>query len=286
MYMIGLRRRAVPALLLTSLLFSAPARAEDVTFPGLSAVVPGHGDTTYLDLARMVVPDLAASGDGPASGSAPIGMRALEGGDSGGPPPDRSTVYDAAVLSMRTAGKDRLAMLFDLGFGQDSAEGFAALALYDLSGTPKLLDVVNVATDEDSYFYAPGKLAIGAGDDALMTMSMHFNSNQSYVTTHLIMVRDDRFEPVDAIFLFDQKDCGYESTQDLTLQARPGQSPYADIVATVTDATRATGEDCGSAAPPPAASRTVSVVYHWNGSNYAADSDAFKKLAEENAKRF
>jgi hypothetical protein len=284
--MIGLWHGPAVALLFASLVFSAPARAQGVTFPGLSASVPDDGDTTYLDLARMVVPDLAAKDDGSYAGSAPIEMRHIEGGDSGGPPPDSTTVFDAAVLPVKAAGKDRLAMLLDFGSGEDSAEGFAALALYDLSGTPKLLDVVNVATDKDSYFRDPGKFAIGAADDALMTMSMHFNSNQSYVTTQLILVRNDRFEPVDSIFTFDEQACGYRSSQNLAFRAGPGELSYADIIATVIDATEATGEDCGDTRPPPVASRTITVTYHWDGARYIPDSDSFGKLAEEDAKRF
>ena len=70
--MIGLWHGPAVALLFASLVFSAPARAQGVTFPGLSASVPDDGDTTYLDLARMVVPDLAAKDDGSYAGSAPI----------------------------------------------------------------------------------------------------------------------------------------------------------------------------------------------------------------------
>ncbi|TIU81770.1 MAG: hypothetical protein E5W03_16845, partial [Mesorhizobium sp.] len=170
---------------------------------------------------------------------------------------------------------------------QDSAEGFAVLALYDLTGKPKLLDAVNVGTDQSTYFRDPGKLAIGPGDDALITMSTHFNSNQGYVGTILILVRNDRFEPIDQINTFDENVCAYKRTQDLSFQTRGGEKPYAAIKVTVTDATKPSGESCEEPAPK-AVLHDISVTYRWNKktSRYVADADAFKRLSAENEKRF
>ncbi|TIV79439.1 MAG: hypothetical protein E5V93_09255, partial [Mesorhizobium sp.] len=50
------------------------ARAQAVSFPELSSATPGHQDVTYLDLAKMIVPDLAAGDDGFYKGSGPIEM--------------------------------------------------------------------------------------------------------------------------------------------------------------------------------------------------------------------
>jgi|GEM_PF-776613 len=282
---------ALPRLMLACTLLPwlwAAAHAQAVSFPELNSAVSGHQDITYLDLAKMVVPDLAAGDDGFFKGSTPIEMRHILGGDEGGSPPETLNLPNAAVLPIKSGGKDRLTMLFDLGQAQDSAEGFAVLALYDLAGKPRLLDAVNVGTDQSSYFRDPGKLAIGPGDDALITMSMHFNSNQSYVSTILILVRDDRFEPIDRIDTFDENVCAYKRTQDLSFQTTAGGTgPYAAIKVTATDATKPSGESCQEPTPD-AASHDISVTYRWNGakSRYAKDSDAFEKLSAENAKRF
>ncbi|MDX8494374.1 hypothetical protein RFN29_22665 [Mesorhizobium sp. VK22B] len=284
--MISVLSRLMLACLLLPCLWAA-ADAQAVSFPELNRAIPGHQDVTYLDLAKMVVPDLAAGDDGFYKGSAPIEMRHIIGGDEGGSPPESINLPNAAVLPVKAGGKDRLTMLFDLGQAQDSAEGFAVLALYDLAGKPRLLDATNVATDRNSYFRDPGKLALGPGDDALITMSMHFNSNQGYVSTMLILVRDDRFEPIDRINTFDENVCAYKRTQDLTFQTQGDEKPHAAIKATVTDATAPSGESCEEAAPQ-AASHDISVTYHWDASKsrYVADSDAFEKLSAENEKRF
>ncbi|RUU02808.1 hypothetical protein EOD23_19205 [Mesorhizobium sp. USDA-HM6] len=280
-----LLRFAVACFLLPCLW--ATVRAQAVSFPELNSPVPGHQDITYLDLAKMVIPDLAASDDGFYKGSAPIEMRHIIGDDAGGSPPETINLPNAAVLAIKAGGKDRLTMLFDLGDSADSAEGFAVLALYDVTGKPKLLDAVNVAVDRSTYFRDPDKVSIAAGDDAIVTMSTHFNSNQGYVGTLLIMARDDRFELVDAIYTLDENDCAYRRTQTLAFQASGDGKPYAPIKVTVTDATVPSDESC-AAAPPEASSNDISVTYRWDAkaSHYVKDSDAFEKLSAENEKRF
>jgi len=277
--------RFILALMLLPFLWSV-AGAQAVSFPELGGALPGHTDTTYLDLARMVIPDLAADKDGFYRGGPPIEMRHIEGPDGGGSPPETSGFSNAAVLAIKAGGKDRLTMLFDLGDSPDSAEGYAVLALYDIAAKPKLLDAVNVAVDRGTYFRDPGKISVGAGDDVLITMSTHFNSSQGYVITPLIMVRDDRFDLIDMIYTFDENLCAYKRTQDVAFQPVADQ-PYAAIRVTVTDATVPSGESCDDAAPR-ASSHAISVTYHWDKttSRYAKDSNALEKLAAENAKRF
>ncbi|RWF69438.1 MAG: hypothetical protein EOS26_25325 [Mesorhizobium sp.] len=276
--------RFILACLLLPCLWTA-AGAQGVSFPDLGSAVPGHKDTNYLDLARMVIPDLAADKDGFYRGSMPIEMRHIEGPDSGGSPPVTSGFSDAGVLQIKAGGKDRLAMLFDLGSSSDSAEGFAVLALYDLASRPRLLDAVNVAVDRSTYFRDPGKLPIGPSDDAIITLSTHFNSSQGYVSTPLILVRDDRFELIDMIYTFDESLCAYKRTQELAFQTIADGQPYAAIKATVTDATVPNGESCDEPAPEPS-SRDISVTYNWDGTAYVNGSDALDKLAGENANRF
>jgi hypothetical protein len=277
--------RFILALMLLPLCWTT-AGAQAVSFPELGSTLPGRIDVTYLDLARMVIPDLTADKDGFYKGGLPIDMRHIAGPDGGGSPPETSSLPDAAVLPIKAGGKDRLAMLFDLGDSPDSAEGYAVLALYDITAKPKLLATVNVAVDRSTYFREPNKLSVSPNDDVLITMSTHFNSSQGYVITPLIMVRNDRFELIDMIYTFDENLCAYKRTQNIAFQPIADQ-PYAAIKVTVTDATVPNGESCDEA-PPEASSQDISVTYHWDKktSHYAKDSDAFERLSAENAKRF
>jgi hypothetical protein len=263
------------------------AGAQAVGYPELGSAIAGHGKTTYADLARMVIPDLTKDKNGFYRGGFPIEMRHIEGPDGGGSPPETAGLSGAGVLAIKTGGKDRLTMLFDLGDSPDSAEGYAVLALYDITGKPALLDAVNVAVDRSTSFREPGKLSVDAGDDVLITTSTHFNSSQGYVITPLIMVRNDRFELIDMIYTFDENLCAYKRTQDMAFQTPTDGQPYAAIEVTVTDTTVPSGESCDEA-PPEASSHAISATYHWDKktSRYVKDSDALDKLAAENAKRF
>ncbi|RUU74958.1 hypothetical protein [Mesorhizobium sp. M7A.F.Ca.MR.362.00.0.0] len=278
--------RLILALMLAPFLWTA-AGAQAISFPELGSALPGRTDVTYLDLARMVIPDVAADNHGFYRGGLPIGMRHIEGPDSGGSPPETSGFSNAAVLAIKAGGKDRLTMLFDLGDSPDSAEGYAVLALYDITAKPKLLDAVNVALDRGTYFREPGKLSVGANDDVLITMSAHFNSSQNYVITPLIMIRDDKFEPIDMIYTFDENLCAYSRKQDVAFQGIADGQPYAAIKVTVTDSTVLNGESCDDTPPRPE-SHEISVTYHWDKktSRYTKDSDALDKLAGVNANRF
>ncbi|MBN9218227.1 MAG: hypothetical protein J0I79_09760 [Mesorhizobium sp.] len=262
------------------------AVAQDAATVELKAAIAGHADTTYADLVRMVIPDLTAKDDYHV-GSSPIEMRHIAGPESDSSPPESSSIFSVAVFAMKAGGKDRLAMLFDLGQSPDSAEGYAVLALYDLTGKPRLLDAVNVATDRFTFFRQPGKLSLGADNDALMISSTHFNSSQGYMSTPVVLVRNDRFELIDIIDTFDENVCSYKRSQNLAFQSLEDGQPYRAIKADITDTTVPTGEDCGEE-PPQAATSDISVTYHWDktAARYVADSDAFEKLSAENAKRF
>src|SRR5438270_159566 len=99
--------RVILALMLLPFLWTA-AGAQAVSFPEFNSALPGRADVTYLDLAKMVIPDLAADKDGFYKGGSPIEMRHIGGPDSGGSPPETTSLPNAAVLPIRAAGKDRL----------------------------------------------------------------------------------------------------------------------------------------------------------------------------------
>lgn len=274
---------SVPLSALTAAccLLAADASADSgvIAVPELNDVLPGHEGNTYLDLARLVVPDLAA-GDGGYFGGAPVAIREIE--DFGWMPgqAEQTGPVSLNALYFRSAGRDRLAVLFELVPGEE-----AALALYDLSGAPVLLDAADVALDQFTGFAGPGRLATGPGDDVLLAVSRHFNSNQDYAATTLLSVERDRIEPMDTIYTLDEHGCGYQRTQELSFSAKPDAGGHGPIEAEVVDRVEAVAEPCEGAVPPPS-TRRIAVTYRWDGRRYAADSDAFKRLAAENEKRF
>jgi hypothetical protein len=163
------------------------------------------------------------------------------------------------------------------------------LALYSLTGKPTLLDAADVAFDKDTYFRDSGSLSVGEGRNVVLTMSMHFNSNQDYVTSALILLRNDQLQLVDTVFTFSDKDCSFEREQMPEFRAGGRDAgAYSDIVATVTETTKPTGETCSEEQTLEPATRQIAVTYRWDeaASRFVADSEALKVLAKEDESRF
>ena len=211
-------------------------------------------------------------------------LRHVAGPERQAEPPQEPTVADFSVLPL--AG-GRILLLVDLGMAEDAAEGYAVLALFDPAGKPHLVDAADVAFDRTTWFLEPVMLDLGDGRLAVLTMSMHSNSDQAYVTTAIVLV-GDRLELIDSVFTFDEAVCAYERTQRLAVEVRPEGSGPAAIAATVVDTTAPTGADCGDDPAPQPASATVAVTWRWDeaAKRYRPDSDALEKLAAEAAERF
>lgn len=263
------------------------AHAGETALPDPQDVVPGTEGATYLDLVRQVLPDLEES-EGVYRGSKVVDTRHIAGPPMGGDPPGEYLVFDVAALPLRAAGRDRLAILFDLGETVDTAEGFAVLALYELGSSPLLLDAVQVGFDRRTWFRDPASVALNADDELVLTISMHANASQTYVTTAMIMARGERLQLVDTVFTFDDRGCGFERTQvpQFRSGAREGRR-YADVVVTVVEITRRAPESCAGDLPQ-AGSRVIEVTYRWDDrqARFLPDSDALDRLERENEQRF
>lgn len=271
------------ALLALALFWMTAGRAfaEPVSFPGLTEPVAGRKDVTFADLVRLVAPGAVESGEGT------IDVRHIGGDAWSDPGPEAMRLLKLAAVQARSGGRDRTVLLLDFGPAQDSASGFVVLALFDITGKPRLLDAADIAFDRWTAFAEPVRLPVGEGDDLLVTRSTHFNSSQGYATTALILLRGDRFALVDTISTFDDRACAFERTQRLGIRQGTG-TPFADIRATVNERTTVSAGQCGEATVPEPGTRNIAVTYRWDaaGERYSADSDAFDVLARENERRF
>lgn len=255
------------------------ASGQSVSFPEPGDPLPWAKDRTYADLVRLAVPGTAGAGASE--------IRHIAGEDAGGGVPAPNAAPRIAAIPVRSGGHDRMALLLDFGEAGEGASGLAVLALFDMAADPLLLDAADVAFDRRTSFMGPARLPVSIGDDLLATRSTHSNSGQGYATAALILVRDDRLELVDTIFTFDDRACTHERTQRLDIR-QGAERPFRDIVATVTERTAASGEDCGDATAPEPGTRTIAVTYRWDaaGQRYLPGSDAFHVLARENEERF
>lgn len=222
------------------------------------------------------------------SGTAVIPLRHIGGADMETEPP--AGFANAALTAVEAVedGKARHLLLIDLSSSTDSAEGYAALALFDAAATPQLLDAAVVSFDRLVFIKQPPTVRLAPGDDLVVVGSTHFNSSQGYGTHAMVLPRGGRLELVDIVWTFDETGCGYVWSQTPAFRAGEAGGRYADIVATVTEEVGHNDEQCGERARPEERRREITVTWRWDeaASRFLPDSDAFERLAAENEQRF
>jgi hypothetical protein len=262
--------------------------AAPIGHPEPGDTVPGAPDVTYADLLRQVLPDLRFD-NGHPSATELIDIRHLGGEDWAAEVPKRFEGFTMSAIAVQAGGKLRRLLLVDLGSTSGSAEGLAVLAMFDETAKPRLLDATAVGFDRITYFFEQGTERISPGDDVVLTISMHFNSSQSYVTNAMIMIRDDRLELVDTVSTFAQQLCSHEFHQILSFRIHAAEGRrFSDISVRVDESVRQLPVTCEGETPPAEHGRSIRVTYRWDeaAGRYAPDSDALLELAKENEQRF
>jgi hypothetical protein len=268
-----------------SIFLFAPAFAQDepVTDWKLAEItteVPGHPGMYYLDLLKLVIPDLVAN-ENSAKGHIDKPFRNIDDLDMGGQVPDPVGIGGLEVLEFEGEGKPLLAILAGIGEVEELVEQPHILAVFDLSGDHQLVDVADVALDRFTGFPSTARVQIGLHDQALNTISSHFNAGENYSAVALIHLRNGKLALIDSFYGYDTLTCGSEARQAFGFTGVPtsGQ-PYYDIKAAMHDTRVNSDEDCGDNPPPVAYDRTATTTYKWDAaaSKFVADSDAIDKM--------
>jgi hypothetical protein len=236
--------------------------------PEVTDAVPGHPRVTYLDLLRQAIPDLAMNAADKQVEGHLKALRHIWGKQAEGDPPDPLVADFVEVRHIKAAGRPRLVVLADLGQADDSAQSTTLMALFDDAPRPRLLDAVDVGVDKETGFNAdPSQIALGLGDDALVTLSQHGNSNQGYANRLVIFVRGDRFKLLDSFFTLSNSYCGYRRDETPSFATKPAL-PYATLAVTVTEKLTHIDETCDE--PPPAAYTHIwRAAYRWDAAKGA-----------------
>jgi hypothetical protein len=258
--------------------------------------VAGHPGITYFDLVKQIVTDLdslpAAGRAGAPTAHTIVPYRHIEGEDAKTVPAGPVAIQLLTAQAVRADGTSRLALLIDLGPSDGAVAEFTLLALFDMSDQPKLLDVVEVGTDRLTGF-AGKPLPLGRGSkntsDLITISSDHFNSNEDFVGTEFLFVRNDRFQLAGSLFTFDVRICASRRTEEpvITTADDPGKR-YRQIHVAVNE--RVTLEpgraDCGGEKVPRPLRRTYQATYRWNAAQrrFEITSGDLGKLDRENKK--
>ena len=255
--------------------------------------MPGHATVTYFDLVKQIVPDLdSLPAHGEPTAHTIVPYRHIEGDDAKTDPAGPVAIQLLTALTIKADGKSRLALMIDLGPSDEAVAEFMLLALFDMADRPKLLDVVEVGTDRLTGF-AGKPLPLGQGSenslDLITISSDHFNSNEDFVGTELLFVRNDRFQLAGSLFTFDVRICTSRRTEAPTIATAsdPGK-PYRRIHVAVNE--RVTLEpdwqDCSGEKVPRPLRRTYHAIYRWNAArkHFEVTSGDLRKLDRKNQK--
>ncbi len=259
--------------------------------------VPGHPTATYFDLVKQVVTDLdSLSLYGEPTAHTIVPYRHIEGEDAKTIPAGPVAIQLLTAQTINADGKSRLALMIDLGPSDEAVTEFTLLALFDISDhladQPKLLDVVEVGTDRLTGFSGkPLPLGQGHKDDAdLITISSdHFNSNEDFVGTEFLFVRNNRFHLAGSLFTFDVRICTSRRSQELviTTAADPGRR-YRRIHVAVNESVTLEPDwaDCSGEKIPHPFRRAYHATYRWSAprKHFEMTSGDLRKLDRENKK--
>lgn len=254
-----------------------------------SDAVAGHGGLTYFDLMKMVVTDLEPESAGNETRAHQIvSYRHIEGEDAKTDPAGPVALEYLQPLNIHSDGKARLVVMADLGPSDEAVAEFVLLALFDLRGRPKLLDVVEVGTDRLTGFSDHPLLPLGHRSDLIRISSDHFNSNEDFVNTELLFVRGDRFRLVDAVYTYNFKNCAYQLTEWPAVTTIPDRGKrYRRIRLTVPEKVALQPDaECGDEKAPQPFMRIFHATYRWNAHRraFVTTSSSLEKLVEENDK--
>ena len=284
---IAFARRKDPvlrALLIAVLgLAALPATAERFE---LGQPVPGQAGKTWFDAVKLVVPDLIWQGDN-ATGATSIPLRSVDSNDNELASPEAEfIVHGVDVEPLLAEGRALTLVSFGLGPAAGWAAEIEALAVFDENLA--LLDAINIGQDKLNEIRGT-PIRISAADEAVLTYSEHFNSNQTYGLYALLMVKDGKFQTIDIVGTLGDRWCGHERTQALAVSSQDAGIGYWPITVTVTAVQKATADkDCGDEVRQPGFERTYATTYNWSASMgvYVTEGEGFAALAEENSERY
>lgn len=246
------------------------------------------GDKTYAELIAMVLPG-AVETDEFIVVETDVALPHIEGEDFAVIAPAPVTVIDFNGVSLDVDGKPHLALMIELAEAPNSAAPIAALALFDVSGEPVLVDAVDIGFDRQSGFALPPTLTVGAGHDLILGFNSHGNAGQFYNAITIIDVVDGELTMVDQVLTLATLGCDETRTQYLDyVVATPEGEGKGDFTVIVRDVFEPIDETCTNLGPHMIGETSYVVDYRWDEAEgrYVAQGDGWAEFDDMNSARF
>lgn len=257
--------------------------AQENTYKYVEPASLAPGGTTYSELVTMVLPGAVPS-DAAMLVEADVELPHIEGPDFAVAVTAPVTIESIKSLQLSVDGRPHLALMLEVA----GDEPVAALALFDISSDPVLVDVKDVAADRFSSFAEPPSLRVGQGQDLILVSNSHGNAGQYYDAITIVDVIGGELQMVDVVLTLDDQACGGSETQTADFSSVPMSAGRGDFEVSVTDVIVASGEDCGSAEPYEPGETIYRVTYRWDAAagRYVAQGDGWAELDDLNGERF
>ncbi|MBJ3785489.1 hypothetical protein [Devosia sediminis] len=247
------------------------------------------GDTTYAELIAMALPG-ALETDEFIVVEKDVAVPHIEGPDFTVVAPAPVTVADFNGVGLSIDGEPHLALMIELAEAPNSAGPIAALAVFDVTGAPELVDVVDIGFDRQSGFALPPTLQVGWGHELILGFNSHGNAGQFYNAITIVDVVEGRLTMVDQILTLDVTSCEETRRQYLDyVVATPEGDGKGDFTVIVRDVLEPSDEACPAGDGPYMTGETsYSVEYRWDESagRYVAQGEGWAEFDEMNSARF
>jgi hypothetical protein len=209
----------------------------------------------------------------------PEGIIHLEGADMTGETPELAELNSLNVETVLSEGHQMLWVLADIGNGGNLGT-YSLLAIFDDSPTPKLLDAVEVDTDQMTGF-VDAPFAMGEETEAMMVGSQHFNSSQSYQSRILAFVHEGKLQKIASLFVFGSRGCDEWTNEELTVTAEDNHRERWGIEAIIIRNKALAGQECEDPLPTDWRHREFMAHYVWDSAeqHYAVARNDFEDLA-------
>lgn len=240
----SLRFTALLGVWLLLLVGSGEAASPRLEIKNLRQPVTAGSPTTYLDLLKLVHPDLEATGahSAGAEKGQSAAVRHIDNDYAEKPLTGNLKFSLASAWPLKAQNRPLLLLRLDVT-GEEGEEGgdqarYELLALVQTGQTPKLLDLMDIRQSGNQFngFWTDNPLLdLTPATQACMIYHEHFNSQQSYLTIRLLFVRNQRLEEILSVSPFSEKaQCSTFSTNAVFWTMPDKGREYPRVVAKLT----------------------------------------------------
>lgn len=173
----------------------AGAQTGQLQIVDADAAVSAGKTSSYAELARHFAPGLKA----PVAATALSGIRHLGGAEMADVPVEAAP-SSVVRLDIVLEGKPAMLLLFDYGMAQSAAQSVSLLALFDMTAEPRLLDVMDIGLDRETFFMEPLSFAtLNNGVGLVFIRNAHHNAGEEFVQSSILALWGGKMHEVDTI---------------------------------------------------------------------------------------